>query len=726
LSQVARPHDTTPAHPAPSEFDPLASRVAGYLKPKDISLLHHAFEFSKAAHEGQFRKSGEAYIHHPVAVACNLADWHLDAQALAAALLHDVAEDTDIGVARLEAEFGHTIAHLVDGVSKLDRLTFQSDEQAQAENFRKMLLAMERDIRVILIKLADRLHNMHTLAAMPPDKRRRIASETLDIYAPIANRLGLHAAYQELEDLAFRHSHPAQYRMLASAVRARRGNRKELVAKIKTAIETRLRDAGIEAEVKGREKHLYSIHRKMQEKSLDLSEVFDIYGFRVIVRDAPSCYLALGALHGLFRPLPGKFKDYIALPKANGYQSLHSTLLGPSGTPIEAQIRSQDMHKLAEAGVAAHWLYKGGALDDMERRTHQWLQSLLEIQSESGNAPEFLEHIKVDLFPDEVYVFTPKGKIMPLPRGATAVDFAYAVHTDVGNRCVAVKVNHELMPLRTQLRNGDHVEIIDASNAHPNPAWLNFAVTGRARAAIRHALRAMHRSESTELGRALLDHALGLIGGEGVELGEVQWERLLRDSGAKTRDDILDDIAQGRRQALPVARQLLLKDADAEPRAHAAPLMISGAEGVAVQLGKCCQPIPGDPIIGVISKGAGLVVHTHDCPAIRGFRNSPEKWVDVAWEAATDRLYDVNVKLIVAHKLGVLARVAAEIASQGANIGNVYMEEEDGSRYSILYFTLQVQNRLHLARILKDLRKQPEVVRIRRIKGRKDGRAQGQ
>src|SRR5476649_209870 len=457
--------------------------LASYLKPPDIGRIEEAYHFSGKAHKGQFRDSGEPYISHPLAVAGILADWHLDAQALMAALLHDVMEDTEVSKEEISQRFGKPVADLVDGVSKLDKVESQSQEVTQAENFRKMLLAMARDVRVILIKLADRLHNMRTLGAVPPPKRRRVARETLEIYAPIANRLGLNSLYQELQELGFSHIYPLRYRVLDRATKSARGNRRQVVNKILEAVKLRLPEAGIEAQVSGREKHIYSIYKKMLEKNLSFSQVLDIYGFRVVVKDAPSCYLALGVLHGLYKPIPGKFKDYIAIPKVNGYQSLHTTLFGPFGTPIEIQIRTHEMHKIAEAGVASHWLYKTGhdSINDLHKKTHQWLQELLESLSQSSDSSEFLEHLKVDLFPDEVYVFTPKGKILALPRGATGVDFAYSVHTDIGNRCIAIKVNHELVPLRTELRNGDRVEVITAPHANPNPSWLGYVATSKAR-----------------------------------------------------------------------------------------------------------------------------------------------------------------------------------------------------------------------------------------------------
>ena len=701
------------------EIEQLSEQLSSYLKPEDIHQVREAFDFSKAAHAGQFRKSGEAYIYHPIAVTGILAQWHMDPQALMAALLHDVVEDTPTTKIEIGEKFGKQVADLVDGVSKLDKIEFQTEIHAQAENFRKMLLAMARDVRVILIKLADRLHNMRTLNVMHAEKRKRIAGETLEIYAPIANRLGLNSVYQELEDLSFRYLYPTRYRVLAKAVKAARGNRREVVGKVLEAIKQRLHEANVEASVTGREKHLYSIYRKMQEKNLAFSEVFDIYGFRVLVKDAPSCYLALGVLHGLYKPIPGKFKDYIAISKANGYQSLHTTLFGPFGTPLEVQIRTFDMHKLAEAGVASHWLYKSTdtSLNEVQQKTHQWLQSLLEIQSESGDSAEFLEHIKVDLFPDEVYVFTPKGKIMALPRGATAVDFAYAVHTGVGNRCVAVKINHELMPLRTELRNGDQVEIVTAAHANPNPAWLNYVVTGKARSHIRHFLKTMQYQESATFGERLLNQALHALKIEVVDINAAHWESLLREAGAKSKAEILADIGLGKRLSLVVARQLV---AQTEPvsseRKSLGTITIRGSEGMAVQFAKCCRPIPGDPIIGFIKKDQGLLIHTHDCPSIARYRDDPDKWLDVEWDPDTKKMFDVNIKLIVANQRGVLAKVAAEIAEEGSNIDNVSMGEEDGSRYTTIHFTLQVEDRPHLARVMRGLRKIPEVVRITRVK----------
>jgi RelA/SpoT family (p)ppGpp synthetase len=709
---------------APS-LEGLRQSVAGYLKPADLSRLEEAYHFSDAAHQGQLRKSGEPYISHPVAVAEILSQWQLDAQTLCAALLHDVVEDTEVSTDDISKRFGKPVADLVDGVSKLDRIEFQSQQDAQAENFRKMLLAMARDVRVMLIKLADRLHNMRTLEAVAPAKRRRVARETLEIYAPIANRLGLDGLYRELQELGFQHIHPLRFRVLAKAVKGARGNRREVVDKILDGINKRLAEAKIEAAVSGREKHIYSIYRKMIEKKLSFSEVLDIYGFRVVVRDVASCYLALGALHSLYKPVPGKFKDYIAIPKLNGYQSLHTALIGPFGVPVEVQIRTRDMHRVAETGVASHWLYKdedSGTLSEVQSRTHKWLQSLIEIQDASGDSAEFLEHVKVDLFPAEVYVFTPKGKIMALPRGATAVDFAYAVHTDIGNRCVAAKVNYELVPLRTELKNGDRVEIVTAAHAHPNPAWLSYVKTGKARSQIRHFLKTMQFEESTALGERLLGQALRTLDSDLMSVGPERWEKLVRESGAKSREEILADIGLGKRLAAIVARQLLaLADqppADARTQGVSAPaasIVIRGSEGMAVQFAKCCRPIPGDPIIGFIKKGQGLVVHTHDCPIVTKARTDPDKWIDVEWAPDTERSFDVGIRVIAANQRGVLAKVATAIAEAGSNIDNVSMDEERGV-YTAMHFTLQVHNRLHLARVMKSLRRIPEVVRIVRVK----------
>ena len=697
----------------------LLQEVSSYLKPKDVEHIQQALEFSNAAHQGQFRLSGESYISHPIAVASILAPLHLDAQAIMAALLHDVVEDTEVSNEEIANRFGKPVASLVEGLSKLDKIEFETKEDAQAENFRKMLLAMARDVRVILIKLADRLHNMRTLEAMSREKIERIARETMEIYAPIANRLGLNAIFQELEDLSFKYLHPNRHSVLSKALKVARGNRREVVGKILDSIRQRLDECKIPAQVYGREKHLYGIYRKMQAKSLAFSQVLDIYGFRVLVEDVPACYLALGALHALFKPIPGKFKDYIAIPKANGYQSLHTTLIGPYGTPIEVQIRTHEMHRIAEAGVASHWLYKTPhtPITDLHQKTHQWLQSLLESLSESGDSIEFLEHLKVDLFPDEVYVFTPKGKIMALPRGATAVDFAYAVHTDIGNRCVAAKVNFELVPLRSELKNGDRVEIITAPHAKPNPSWLSYVVTSKARSHIRHFLKTMHYQESIALGERLLNQALASLGLKPQEIDDdAHWEKLIKDIDAKSRDEVLADVGLGRRLNMVIARQLgrVGEAGAAEHPTSSGVVTILGTEGMAVQFAKCCRPIPGDPIVGVIKSGQGLVVHTHDCPSLRKGRGGTDKWMDVAWDKNINRPFDVNIKLIVANQRGVLAKVAAAIADAESNIENVHFNNEGD--YTALYFTLQVSNRQHLAKIMRGMRGIPEVIRITRVK----------
>ena len=714
-----------PLLPADREDSQLTLALKKYLKTSDIELIWEAYRFGDAAHQGQMRKSGEPYITHPVSVALILAGLHLDTPTIIAALLHDVVEDTGITKEEVGEKFGAQVAELVDGLSKLDKIEFQSATEAQAENFRKMLLAMSQDVRVILVKLADRLHNMQTLDVMKPEKRRRIARETLEIYAPIANRLGLNEIYQELEDLSFKNHYPMRYGVLSKAILAARGNRKEVVGKILDSIKGRLAEMKIDADVSGREKHLYSIYKKMTGKTIAFSQIFDIYGFRVIVKDLAACYATLGVLHGLYKPIPGKFKDYIAIPKANGYQSLHTTLFGPFGTPIEIQIRSREMHNIADAGVAAHWLYKttDAHFTAMQQQTHQWLQRLLDIQSESADSLAFLEHLKVDLFPDEVYVFTPKGKILALSKGATAVDFAYAVHTDIGNRCVAVKINQELAPLRSELRNGDHVEIITAAHAHPNPAWLNYVVSGKARAHIRHFLKSMQSTESAHLGERMLNQALRALHTDPSKIDESQWQKLLRDYGAKNKEEILTDIGLGKRLNVMVAHQLMsMGDEQGErhakqPNKPLGMITIRGTEGMAVQFAQCCRPIPGDPILGFINKDKGLVIHTHDCPSIRKFRVDPDKWLDVEWAPETKRLFKVNLKVAAANKPGMLATIASAIADANSNIDNISMEESDNSTYTNILFTVQVQDRVHLADLMRRLRKIPDVVRMNRTKG---------
>src|SRR6476646_11398260 len=701
-----------------TEAATLFKEWSGYLKPEDLTQLESAYHFSKAAHEGQYRKSGEPYISHPLAVADILAQWHMDPQALTAALLHDVTEDTAVTKTESLRNFGKPVAELVDGVSKLDKIEFETHEKAQAENFRKMLLAMARDVRVILIKLADRLHNMRTLDTLPQEKRRRIARETLEIYAPIANRLGLNSIYQELEDLSFKHLYPDRYRVLAKAVKAARGNRREVVSKVMDAVKRKLKDNNVDALVHGREKHLYSIYRKMLEKHLSFAQVTDVFAFRIIVKDVPSCYLSLGALHSLYKPIPGKFKDYIAIPKANGYQSIHTDLIGPHGVPVDVQMRTEQMHRLAESGVASHWMYKDDSdrLSELQKQTHQWLQSLLEIQHQSGDPQEFLEHVKVDLFPDEVYVFTPKGKILSLPRGATAVDFAYAVHTDIGNRCVAAKVNGELVPLRSDLRNGDRVEIITASHAKPNPGWLQYVRTGKARSNIRHFLKTMQYEESASLGERLLEQALKTLKSSVAEIDDAGWDRALRDSGARSRGELLADLGLGKRLPAVVARRLLKRSDSKEDLKSAGSVTIRGTEGMAVQLASCCRPIPGDAIVGSIKKGQGLVVHVSECTMIeRSRKKEPEQWIDVEWDPRTSRLFQVAINVTVENQRGVLAKVASEIASAASNIDAISMDE-DRALFTTMHLVLEVANRQHLARVLRALRRLPDVKRISRTR----------
>lgn len=700
-----------------SEADLLFSETAQYLKPEDIEQLKNAYVFGQGAHSGQFRKSGEPYISHPLAVARILSKLHLDAPTLTAALLHDVVEDTDISKTEISERFGEPVAELVDGVSKLAKIEFQTQEEAQAENFRKMLLAMARDVRVILIKLADRLHNMRTLEAMLPIKQRSIARETLEIYAPIAHRLGLNNIYQELQELGFRYSYPTRYKVLVKATKSARGNRREVVGKILEAIKQKLTEVGLDAEVNGREKHLYSIYTKMVDKQLSFSEVLDIYGFRVVVKDIPSCYVALGMLHSLYRPIPGKFKDYIAIPKANGYQSLHSTLLGPFGIPIEIQIRTAEMHRIAENGVASHWLYKSsdGDFNDLHLKTSQWLQSLLETLSGSTDSLEFLEHLKIDLFPGDVYVFTPQGKILTLPRGSTAVDFAYAVHSDVGNCCVAVKINGENAPLRTKLKSGDRVEIVTAPYAKPNPAWLGYVATGRARSHIRHFLKTIQYDESVKLGERMLNQALLSFNINPDAITDAQWEKLVRDSGVKSKEELLAEMALGKQLPAIVAKRLTSPVESIASEQTAGPIIIMGTEGLTVQFAKCCRPLPGDQIVGLIKKDHGLVIHTYDCANIAQSQRNSENYLDVAWGKDINRVFEASIKVTAANKQGVLARVAAEIAKAESNIDDIAMENEGD--YMQMHFILQVNNRHHLAQIMRGLRHLKEIAKISRVKG---------
>ncbi|WP_295623630.1 bifunctional (p)ppGpp synthetase/guanosine-3',5'-bis(diphosphate) 3'-pyrophosphohydrolase [uncultured Nitrosomonas sp.] len=698
-----------------AEADFLFSETSKYLKPEDIIQLRNAYSFGLGAHSGQFRKSGEPYISHPVAVARILSKLHLDAPTLAAALLHDVVEDTDISKAEISERFGEPVAELVDGVSKLAKIEFQTQEEAQAENFRKMLLAMARDVRVILIKLADRLHNMQTLSVMIPAKQRSIARETLEIYAPIAHRLGLNNIYQELQELGFRYSYPLRHKVLVKATRAARGNRREVVGKILEVITSKLKEAHLDAEVTGREKHLYSIYNKMLEKHLSFSEVLDIYGFRVIVKDIPSCYVALGMLHSLYKPIPGKFKDYIAIPKNNDYQSLHSTLLGPFGIPIEIQIRTAEMHRIAENGVASHWLYKNldGNFDELHLKTSQWLHSLMETLSSSTDSSEFLEHLKIDLFPSDVFVFTPQGKILTLPRGSTAVDFAYAVHSDVGNCCVAAKINGENAPLRTKLKSGDRIEIVTAPYAKPNPSWLGYVATARARSHIRYFLKTIQYEESIKLGERLLNQALISFNINPDSITAAQWNKLARDSGVKSKQELFTEMALGKQLPAVVARRLTAPAESISKEQTATPITILGTEGSAVQFAKCCRPIPDDAIVGIIKKDSGLIVHVLNCNNISHNPKNQENYLNVTWGKDITRTFEAAIEIITDNKQGVLARVAAEIAKADSNIDDIAMESENERMH--MRFVLQVNNRLHLSQVIRGLRHLREITTIRRI-----------
>jgi GTP pyrophosphokinase len=702
----------------------LTNKLSAYLSPDDLKKVKAAYRFSDEMHLGQMRKSGEPYISHPIAVAEICADWKLDVQAIMAALLHDVIEDQGVTREELIERFGAPVATLVDDLSKLEKIEFQSQIEAQAENFRKMLLAMARDVRVILIKLADRLHNMRTLEVMIPEKKRRIARETMEVYVPIAHRLGLNNIYRELQDLSFSHLYPMRYKTLSKAVKSARGNRREVVGKILEAVKNSLAAAGIAAEVSGREKTLFGIYRKMRDKHLSFSQVLDVYGFRVIVQNFGNCYLALGTLHALYKPMPGKFKDYIAISKLNGYQSLHTTLIGPYGTPVEFQIRTEDMNCVAESGVAAHWLYKNGesSLTDLQQRTHAWLQSLLDIQKQTGDSAEFLEHVKVDLFPDSVYVFTPKSKIIALPRGATALDFAYTIHTDVGGQTIAAKINHEPAPLRTELRNGDIVEIITSPTSRPSPNWLTFVRTGKARSAIRHHLRTINLHESIELGRRMLSQALVALNLD-PQLPTALADRLLNESSAKSLDELHADIGVGTRMAALVARHILeLVEVDAPHPAQAVtsassklePVVIYGSEGVSVHLAPCCQPIPGDAIIGQLKRDQGITVHTADCDLAKRQRTKePDRWIDVVWGQELNRRFDCRIMLLVRNERGVLARIAAEIGESDSNILSVGMDDDkDHTAMTQLRFTVQVEDRIHLARLMRNVHRIPGVTRI--------------
>ncbi|MDA9210724.1 bifunctional (p)ppGpp synthetase/guanosine-3',5'-bis(diphosphate) 3'-pyrophosphohydrolase [Methylophilaceae bacterium] len=713
---------TSPLLPADTKDSKLTKLLKVYLSQKEIELVWKAYRYSDKAHTGQKRVGGEAYISHPVAVACIASEFHLDGASIQAALLHDVVEDTPSTADDIKKIFGTQVAKLVDGLSKLDKVQFEDDTEAQAENFRKMLLAMSQDVRVILIKLADRLHNMQTLEPLKPKKRRAIAQETSDIYAPIANRLGLNNVYQELEDLSFKYIHPLRCKTIKKAIIASRGNRKEIIQKTLKAIEEKLKKSDLKATITGREKNPASIHRKMLKKHTNFSKINDIYGFRIIVNNLDECYLTLGALHALYKPIPGKFKDYIAIPKANGYQSLHTTLFGPFGMPFEIQIRSDNMHKLAEAGVAAHWLYKteDAHVTELQQQTNQWLKRLLEIQTESSDSFEFLEHLKIDLFPDEVYVFSPKGKIFALPKGSTTIDYAYAVHTVVGNSAMAAKINQELTPLRAEISTGDHIEIITASVAKPNPAWLNFVITPKARSQIRLYLRSAETKELIILGKSMLNNALKAFHVAPSSIKKRHWDKIILDYHLESKDNILIDIALGKRVNVMVAHQLTnIIDGAKQTKKQTKFLdviTIKGSEGMAIKLAICCHPIPGDPILGFINKDKGLIIHTHDCLAIRNFKLDHEKWLDVEWEPNPEAYFNVNLNILVINERGVLAKITSVIADSEANIDNISVDEGDGSSFSNLRFIVQVKNRTHLADLIRNLRKITKINKINRVK----------
>lgn len=738
------PEAVAPAHAdaAAASFAALTHKL-DYLDEADIRRIREAYKYADAAHLGQFRASGEPYITHPIAVAGLCSEWKLDAQAIMAALMHDVMEDSGATKLELAERFGTATAELVDGLTKLDKLQFSTREESQAESFRKMLLAMARDVRVVLIKLADRLHNMRTMEAMPPAKRGRIARETLDIYAPIAHRLGLNQVYRELQELSFAHLLPWRYAALNKAVQRARGYRRDLVNRIQADVEKAFAESSLKIQIYGREKTLYSIYTKMREKHLSFAQVSDIFGFRIVVNTLPECYLALGVLHQLYKPMPGRFKDYIAIPKANGYQSLHTTLVSPLGTAVEFQIRTEAMHMVAEKGIAAHWLYKASdaaEATEAQRLGTVSLQSLLDIQDETRDAAEFLEHVKVDLFPDAVYVFTPKSKILALPRGATPVDFAYAIHSDIGNHIVAAKVNGEQVPLRTELRSGDVVEVITAPVSRPNPAWLSFVRTGRARSKIRHYLKNMKQEESLDLGEKLLAQAMR---GEGLHMpagdethgpATALWQTLIRWSGNRNKRELLIDIGLGRKIATIVAKRLakLLVEAGTKPDALTlsmsryltdditpaqAMITLDGSEGGTVQMATCCRPIPGDAIVGYLGRGEGLVVHTGECNVgKRLYQRDSERWIAVEWADELTRSFDTAVTLLVLNQKGVLAKVAQAVSEAEADITHIDMGHDPGQSTTELKLLLSVRDRIHLAQVLRTLKRSPLVLRVARVK----------
>ena len=746
-NQSAKPvrHAKSSAKPTPAAANAAAASFAvltaklDYMTKAEVDNVRSAYKFADEAHLGQLRNSGEPYITHPIAVAQQCAEWKLDAQALMAALLHDAIEDCGVTKPELIERFGAPVAELVDGLTKLEKLEFNTREENQAESFRKMLLAMARDVRVILIKLADRTHNMRTLSDAPREKWARISSETLDIYAPIAHRLGLNTTYRELQELSFQHLHPWRYATLAKALQKSRGRRRDVIKRVQAEVEAAFKTEGIAVGICGREKTLYSIYRKMDEKHLSFAQVTDIYGFRVIVNKLNACYTAMGVLHQHFKPLPGKFKDHIAIPKINGYQSLHTTLVGPFGTNIEFQMRTEAMHVVAESGVAAHWLYKAADPDSdaSQRLGTQWLQSLLDIQHETRDAAEFWDHVKIDLFPEAVYVFTPKSQIMAMPRSATIVDFAYAIHSDIGHRAVAAKVNGEQVPLRSELHNGDVIEIITSLVASPNPGWLGFVRTGKARSKIRHHLKTMALSESQELGEKMLTQSLRSEGieklPEDTKADRLFWEKILRFSGNRNRADLLTDIGLGKRIASMVAKRMvvLLAERGEKPdallmsreryTAHESvsqgSLLLDGSEGASVQFAMCCKPIPGDGILGYLGRGEGLVIHADDCTIAKRLQHrDSERFITVDWSDEPTRLFETALLITVANGKGVLARVAAALASAEADITHVNMGQERAQDATELRFGVAVRDRVHLASVLRSVKRTPSVLRVQRAK----------
>ncbi len=704
--------------PAASEGRLLISDLLGiveqYLDSQEVKAIYEAYLFGAEAHDGQVRHSGEAYIFHPLSVARILADIRLDSRSIMAALLHDVIEDTPTAKGELSTRFGKDVAQLVDGVSKIDQIEFESREHAEAENFRKMLLAMAQDIRVILIKLADRIHNMRTLGALKADKRKRIATQTLDIFAPIANRLGMRMWTQELEDLSFCNLYPKRYNTISKELDKRRGNHRAIIEKTTAKIESELEEVGLEGVVEGREKNIYSVYRKMRSRRVPMSEMRDIFAIRVIVRTVDDCYRALGVIHNTYKPVPGKFKDYIAIPKANGYQSLHTLLFGTFGQSIEVQIRSTDMHRTAETGVASHWRYKTGkGKSGAPMPAHHWLMDLLDTQKQAGNPSEFLEHLKVDLYPDEVYVFTPHGDIKKLPKGSSALDFAYAVHSDVGNHCIGARVNNKPVPLHHTVSNGDHVEALTARSAIPTPLWLNYVVTAKARAAIRDFLKHQQEGDASKLGRQLLERALKALGLT-TRLRTDQKIQLLKHIGLEDWNELLTDIGMGRRLPMIVARQLLPDSSG--PISHEEPLPIRGVEGMSVSYARCCRPIPGDSIVGLFSRGRGIVIHRPICPNAREQSKRPDTWVGVEWSTELKTTFEADIRLEVINRRGVFAALASVIAEEDSNINHVLVTARD-DRNSAIRFTIEVSDRKHLARIIRRLRARRSVIRVSRSRG---------